>query len=634
MALGVELIRERARQLPNEPGVYVYRDQAGDVLYVGKAKALRKRVSSYTRPERSMERRTAELVMRVADVEVTVTGTETEALLLEQTLIKDLKPAFNVRLRDDKSYPMIAVTTGEDFPRVLFTRRGSRRNARLFGPYTNVRMVRETLEVLNRVFAFRPCEGPTPGRRSGSPCLDFHIGRCTAPCVGKISKEEYGKMIDQVIQFLNGDTTTITAALEQDMERASSEQRYEDAARARNRLTAVTMLAERQLVDRAHDGDADIFGIAVGEDLAVVQIWPQRAGRLTERVELIFENAQGATLDDLVESAIAERYHVGAVVPPLVVVPLGLHRLDEIEALLIEHRGANVEVRMPQRGERRRLLELAQRNARLSLEGLRLNDERSRTRGADALEELRDVLGLESLPQRIECYDVSTLGGDHQFASMVVFEAGVARNDLYRSFAIRHGKLDDYASMAEAITRRFARLNDTEEDASFSQSPDLVVIDGGKGQLNAATVAMASVEAPRVSVIGLAKRIEEVFVPGQSAPIMLDNASPGLLLLRQVRDEAHRFALKHHRRRRGAKATLSILETLPGVGPSRRKAILEHFGTIDAVMAATPESLAEVAGLPAKTAQAIHNSLHRVGGPAPNRERGGRHPVTRGGAAQ
>ncbi|MBJ7249748.1 MAG: GIY-YIG nuclease family protein, partial [Thermoleophilia bacterium] len=210
MALGVELIRERAKQLPNEPGVYVYRDQVGDVLYVGKAKALRKRVSSYTRPVRSMERRTAEMVMRVADVEVTVTGTETEALLLEQTLIKDLKPAFNVRLRDDKSYPMIAVTTGEDFPRVLFTRRGSRRNARLFGPYTNVRMVRETLEVLNRVFAFRPCEGPTPGRRSGSPCLDFHIGRCTAPCVGKISKEEYGKMIDQVIQFLNGDTSTIT----------------------------------------------------------------------------------------------------------------------------------------------------------------------------------------------------------------------------------------------------------------------------------------------------------------------------------------------------------------------------------------------------------------------------------------
>ncbi|MSO47384.1 MAG: excinuclease ABC subunit UvrC, partial [Thermoleophilia bacterium] len=458
MTLGVELIRERARQLPNEPGVYVYRDQAGDVLYVGKAKALRKRVGSYARPERSMERRTADLVLRVADIEVTVTRTETEALLLEQTLIKDLKPSFNVRLRDDKSYPMIAVTTREDFPRVLFTRRGARRDARLFGPYASARMVRETLEVLNRVFAFRPCEGPTPGRRSGSPCLDFHIGRCLAPCVGKISKEAYGELIEQVIQFLNGDTKTITAALQQDMERAASEQRYEDAARARNRLAAVTMLAERQLVDRAHDGDADIFGVAFGDELAVVQIWPQRAGRLTERIELIFENARGATLDDLVESAIAERYYVGAVVPPLVVVPVGLQRPQEIEALLIEHRGSTVELRMPQRGERRRLLELAQRNANLSLEGLRLTDERSRTRGADALEELRDVLGLESLPQRIECYDISTLGGDHQFASMVVFEAGVARNDLYRSFAIRHGKLDDYASMAEAIARRFARL--------------------------------------------------------------------------------------------------------------------------------------------------------------------------------
>lgn len=633
MAIGVELIRERARQLPNEPGVYVYRDQAGAVLYVGKAKALRKRVGSYARPEHSMERRTAELVLRVADVEVTVTRTETEALLLEQTLIKELKPSFNVRLRDDKSYPMIAVTTGEDFPRVLFTRRGSRLNARLFGPYPSARKVRETLEVLNRVFPFRPCEGPTPGRRSGSPCLDLHIGRCLAPCVGKVSKEAYGALIEQVIQFLNGDTRTITAALKQDMERASSEQRYEDAARARNRLAAVTMLAERQLVDRAHDGDADIFGVALGDELAVVQVWPQRAGRLTERVELIFENARGATIDDLVESAIAARYHVGAVVPPLVVVPQGLERPREIEALLIEHRGAAVELRMPQRGERRRLIELAQRNASLSLERLRLTDERSRTRGADALEELRDVLGLESLPQRIECYDISTLGGDHQFASMVVFEAGVARKDLYRSFAIRHGKLDDYASMAEVITRRFARLNASEDDASFSQSPDLVVIDGGKGQLNAATVAMASVDAPRVSVIGLAKRIEEVFVPGQSAPIMLDNASPGLLLLRQIRDEAHRFALRHHRRKRGAEATLSVLETLPGVGPSRRKAILLHFGSINAVMEATPESLAEVPGLPAKTAQAIHQSLHRVGGPAPGRERGGRHSVTRGGGA-
>ena len=614
MAIGVELIRERARELPNEPGVYVYRDQDGAVLYVGKAKALRKRVGSYARPDRSLERRTAELVMRVAAIDVTVTLTETEALLLEQTLIKQHMPQFNIRLRDDKSFPMIAVTTGDAYPRVLFTRRGDRRNARLFGPYLSAAKVRETLEVLNRVFQFRPCEGPEPGRRSGSPCLDLHIGRCLAPCVGRISQDDYRLLINDVIRFLDGDTRTITRQLEAEMASAASEQRYEDAARARNRLAAVKILDDRQLVDRATAGDTDVFGIARGATLAVIQIWPQRGGRLAERMELVFENTAGTTLDELVESAIAERYGRGAAVPPLVVVPAGLERPAEIAALLREQRGGPVELRTPLRGERKRLLALACRNADLSLEGARLADERTRTRGTDALEELRDRLGLESLPQRIECYDISTLGGEQQYASMVVFEGGVARSDHYRAFGIRHGKLDDYASIAEAITRRFTRLVEHDEDASFSASPDLVVIDGGKGQLNAAIVAMRGVEAPRVSIIGLAKRDEEVFLPGQAAPVVLDRDSPGLLLLRQIRDEAHRFALRHHRRRRGVEATASVLDTLPGVGPARRRALISHFGSADAVLAASADELAAVPGVPSKTAHAIHQSLHRLAG--------------------
>ncbi len=629
MAIGVELIRERLPTIPNEPGIYIYRDQAGDVLYVGKAKALRKRVGSYARPERSLERRTAELVLQIAEIDVTITRTETEALLLEQTLIKQHLPPFNVRLRDDKSFPMIAVTTGEAYPRVLFTRRGDRRNAKLFGPYASASKVRETLEVLGRIFPFRPCEGPTPGRHSGSPCLDYHIGRCPAPCIGKISEADYAVLIQRVIGFLEGDTKTVRLELEEEMRTASSEQRYEDAARARNRLAAVKMLSERQIVDRAGAGDADFFGVAVGVDVAIVQIWPQRGGRLTERVEFVFENALGATTDELVESAIAERYGRGAAVPPLVLVPAEVVRRAEIHALLVDRRGAAVDLRTPQRGERRRLLELTQRNADLSIAGIRLTDERSRTRGADAMEELRDVLGLASLPQRIECYDVSTLGGEHQVASMVVFEAGVARNDLYRSFGIRHGKLDDYASMSEAIKRRFARFAVDVKDPSFSQAPDLIVIDGGKGQLNAALVAMRAADAPRVNVIGLAKRAEEVFVPGESAPILLDDASPGLLLLRQIRDEAHRFAVRQHRRKRGAAATLSVLETLPGVGPARRKALLQHFGSIDKVMAAGPEALEAVPGLPAKTALLIYQNLHRTGGPSPAATRGGRHAVTR-----
>ena len=624
MTTGVDLIRERARLLPEEPGVYVYRDEAGEVLYIGKAKSLRKRVGSYARPDRGLERKTAELVLRVAEIDVTITGTETEALLLEQTLVKQHRPPFNVRLRDDKSYPMIAVTTGEPFPRVLFTRRGDRRNARLFGPYPSASRVRETLDVLNRVFPYRPCEGPKPGRHSGSPCLDFHIGRCLAPCVGRVSEEDYGEMIADVIRFLEGDTRTIQRQLDEEMTAAATDQRYEDAARARNRLNAVRMLDERQLVDRADSGDADVLGVAVGEDVAVVHIWPQRGGRLAERVEFIFDNTQVATLDEVVQAAFDERYGKGAAIPPLVLVPGDLERMAELQALLTDRRDAAVELRSPERGEWRRLRELAQRNAELALEGVRLQDERSRTRGADALEELRDALGLESLPQRIECYDISTLGGEHQYASMVVFQDGVPRNDQYRSFGIRHGALDDFKSMGEAITRRFTRLTDGDEDPSFSATPDLVVIDGGKGQLNAAVTAMRDVAAPRVAVIGLAKREEEVFLPGQSAPVMLDADSPALLVLRQIRDEAHRFALRQNRRGRSNSATQSVLETIPGVGPTRRKALLAHFGSIDAVMAASSEELAGVPGLPAATARQIHTALHRIGGRAPGASQGGR----------
>ena len=390
MSTGVELIRERARLLPDEPGVYVYRDDDGQVLYVGKAKGLLKRVGSYARPDRGLERKTAELVLRIAEIDVTITGTETEALLLEQTLIKQHRPPFNVRLRDDKSYPMIAVTTGEPYPRVLFTRRGDRRNARLFGPYPSAGRVRETLEVLNRVFPYRPCQGPKPGRHSGSPCLDLHIGRCLAPCVGLVSQEDYAVMIAEVIRFLEGDTRTIQRQLEAEMASAATEQRYEDAARARNRLAAVRMLDERQLVDRADSGDADVLGVALGDDVAVVHVWPQRGGRLAERVEFIFDSTQLASLDDVVLAAVEERYGAGAAIPPLLLLPAGIERREQLSALLHDRRGASVELRSPERGEWRRLQELAPRNAELALGGIRLQDERSRTRGAEALEELRD----------------------------------------------------------------------------------------------------------------------------------------------------------------------------------------------------------------------------------------------------
>ncbi len=617
MSSGVALIRERARGLPDAPGVYVFRDRDGAVLYVGKAKALRRRVGSYARPERSLERRTADLVVRVADIEITETGSETEALLLEQTLVKRHRPPFNIRLRDDKSYPMIAVTVGDRYPRVMFTRRTDRRDARLFGPYPSARKVRETLDTLGRIFPFRPCEGPTPGRRSGVPCLDFHIGRCPAPCIGAIDDQAYAALIDDVIRFLEGDTRTVARRLEAEMREAAAAQRYEEAARARNRLEAVRMFEERQRVDRVDAGDADVLAVGRAEDLAVVQIWPQRDGRLIDRIEVPFDNAADASLDALLRLAAAERYGAGAAVPPLVLVPDGLEEPDRLRDLLAAYREGPVEVRVPRRGERRRLLGLAERNARLAVEGLRLGDTVRETNGERALEDLRERLDLERLPERIECYDISTLGGEAQFASMVVFEHGRARRDHYRTFAIRHGRLDDVASLREAIRRRVARLGDGETDPSFSRLPDLIVIDGGKGQLNGVVAELDDADLPRLPVVGLAKRNEEVHIPGRPLPVILDDDAPGLLLLRRIRDEAHRVAIGRQRHRHATDATASVLDGIPGVGPVRRRALLRHFGSVDGMLQATEAEFEAVPGVPPKVARQIHASLHRIGGPTP-----------------
>jgi excinuclease ABC subunit C len=627
MAVGAELIRERARELPDAPGVYLFQDEAGDVLYVGKAKSLRKRVASYARADRILDRKTLDLVLRVAQVDSLVASSETEALFLEQNLIKRHRPPFNVRLRDDKSYPYIAVTVSDRYPRVVFTRERHRRGVRYFGPYASASKVRETLDVLNRVFPYRPCEGPDPGRRSGIPCLDYHIGRCLAPCVGYVSEAGYREVIDGIVEFLEGRTRPVERRLEREMREAAAEHRFEDAARARNRLQAVQHLRERQLVDRAAVGDVDAFGVARDGELACVLLLPVRDGRLGERYTFVLENAGEAADDDLVEAVVGERYGAsGAGVPPLVLVPESLERREELEAALTARRGARVEVRVPERGEKRSLAELAARNAAHGLEGARLDGERTRLRRFGALEELRDALNLEALPLRIECFDISNLGESATVASMVVFEQGVAKKSDYRIFGIGHGQgQDDFASMAEAVRRRFTRLANAtsvegDYDPGFAAVPNLVVIDGGKGQLSAALGALDGLDLPRVAAIGLAKRIEEVFVPGRSDPIMLAPDSPGLLLLRRIRDEAHRFALHHHRKRRARSAgTESIFERLPGVGPARKQALLEHFGAPAAILDASVDELEAVPGLPPRTARAIHAFLHKTGGAGPSR---------------
>jgi excinuclease ABC subunit C len=613
-----EQIETQLKSVPAAPGVYLFRDADGVVLYVGKAKTLRARVRSYFQAGSSDTRQGIRaMANRVETIETIVTSSEVEALHLEQNLVKRHRPAFNVRLRDDKSFPYIAVTVEDDYPRVMFTRERHRRGVWYFGPFANAKKVRETLDVLNRVFRYRPCEGPQPGRHSGIPCLDYHIERCHAPCVGYISKEDYREVIDQVIEFLSGDDRPIRRRLEQEMREAAAAERFEDAARYRNRLRAIERLSERQAVERPSAGSFDVIGIAVSPERAAVQVFPLREGRMVDRHSFHLENAAGEELGEVLEQFCLEYYGAAPSIPQQLVVPRGAGDTSALEEFLTARRGARVVVRAPERGEKRRLQELAQQNAQLALDSETFVAETKRARRLESLEELRETLNLESLPIRIECFDISNIQGQEIVGSMVVFQDAVAKRSHYRKFTVRElDRQDDFGAMREVITRRFSRLGadvgSAEWNESFAATPNLVVIDGGKGQLSAALAAMQELELPRVAVISLAKRIEEVFVPGRTDPILLPRESPALQLLQRIRDEAHRFAITFHRQRRDVAARGSMFDQLDGVGPARRRALLQHFGSAERVVEATQEELEGVPGVPAKTARRIYAQLHRL----------------------
>src|SRR5256714_7222499 len=446
-------VENQLKSLPARPGVYLFRDKRGDVLYVGKAKSLRPRVRSYFQQTLDARAAIRQLPERVVDVEVIVTQNEVEALHLEQNLVKRHRPPFNVRLRDDKSFPYIAVTVEDDYPRVMFTRERHRRGVWYFGPFANAKKVRETLDVLNRVFRYRPCEGPQTGRHSGIPWLGFHIERCHAPCVGYISKEDYREVIDQVIEFLSGDDRPIRRRLEQEMREAAAEERFEDAARYRNRLHAIERLSERQAVERPAAGSFDVIGIAVSPERAAVQVFPLREGRMVDRYSFHLENAAGEELGEVLEQFCLEYYGVAPSIPQQIVVPRGAGDTAALEGFLTERRGSRVEVRAPERGEKRRLQELAQQNAQLALDSETFVAETKRARRLESLEELREVLNLESLPIRIECFDISNIQGQEVVGSMVVFEDAVAKKGHYRKLAVKgvDGQ-DNFASIREVIT--------------------------------------------------------------------------------------------------------------------------------------------------------------------------------------
>ncbi len=611
-----ERVERALKAVPAKPGVYLFRGDGADVLYIGKAKSLRPRVRSYFQRGGDGRPGMGQLVARVADVEVIVTGSEVEALHLEQNLVKRYRPPFNIRLRDDKSFPYIAVTVDDEYPRVMFTRERHRRGVVYFGPYANAKKVRETLDVLNRVFQYRPCEGPRPGRHSGIPCLDYHIERCLAPCVGYVSREDYRELIGRVMEFLSGETRPIVRELEEKMADAAAHERFEQAARYRNRLFAIRHLAERQAADKRAVGTIDVIGMARNTDGAAVQVFPLREGRLIDRYTFHLENVIGQDDAGLLEAFCLEYYGSSPSIPPQIIVP-PVGDTEALEQFLSERRGSRVEVRAPARGEKRRLQELAAQNARLALESEVIQSEGKRVRRLSALEELREALNLESLPIRIECYDISNIQAESPVGSMVVFQDAAPKKAHYRKFGVRgiEGQ-DDFAAMGEVVSRRFARQRDAAArayDEGFAVLPNLVVIDGGKGQLSAALAAMQAFDLPRVAVIALAKREEEVFVPDRAEPILLDHSSAGLQLLQRIRDEAHRFALGFHRQRRDARSRESIFDTLAGVGPARRRALLRHFGSAERFLAASQEELEGVPDLPAKTARRIYAQLHKAG---------------------
>ena len=563
------------------------------------------------------------MVAAVEHIECVVVATEAEALLAEQSFIKQYRPRFNIRLRDDKSYPFIAISLDEEFPRVYFTRERHRSGRAYFGPYSNAKRVRSTLEVLAKVFMFRSCTGPEPGRRSGSPCLDYYIKRCGAPCVGYVSKEEYRASIDGVIDFLSGRFSAIERDLEARMLAAAAEEEFEQATLERNRLQAVRSLLERRRVTAEAVGTFDAVAVAVDGREANAQVFQVRDGVLSDRQSFYLANETERELAEVGEEFMLQYYGGYTSIPALLVVQRELGQRPALADALASRRGGPVELRAAERGEKRRILELAQRNALLALDQERLRSERRRQSRVEALEGLQQALGLDAPPIRIECFDISNLGGTHTVASMVVFEGGAPKKSDYRRFTIRstEGAPDDFASMAEVLGRRFAQWerqadispHDSAYDQSFASLPNLVVIDGGKGQLAAGLGPLRGFRERGVAVVSLAKRIEEVFLPGRRAPLVLDHSTPELQLLQRVRDEAHRFAITHHRSRRDRAMKSSLLDELPGVGPARKRALLTHFGSPEAVVAATSEELQTVPGLPAKIGRDIHAYLHRAG---------------------
>jgi excinuclease ABC subunit C len=602
-------MEENLSRLPSSPGVYLMKDAAGEVIYVGKAAILRNRVRSYFHSAEGMPERTKALVSEIGDVEVIQTQTESEAFILEDSLIKRHQPRFNVRLRDDKRYPYLKITD-EPFPRVMVVRRRASDGARYFGPYTNVKAMRSTLKLAQKLFPIRTCTLSLPLTAPRRPCLNYFIGRCLAPCAELVSEREYADAVNGAAMLFEGRISGLLSRLRKEMGAAAENRAYERAASLRDRISALSRSLERQSVALPDLVDRDVIGLSNEEDRACAQVFLVRAGRLSGR-ETFHLRAPSNPSDEEVLSAFLTQYYANAsFVPKEVLLPAPVENPDRLAEWLSSIRGNRVKMRVPQRGEKRRLVRLATENARFALLGSKKEDV-IRQLASTALVELAEVLSLSSFPQRIEAFDISNTQGQQATGSMVVFENARPRRDAYRRFKVHiSGKPNDVAMMSEVLRRRFRRgLAEITDPAvsrgKFSELPDLVLIDGGKGQLNAGLAVLQELNIEGLEVIGLAKRHEEISVPGRSTPIALPDDSPALLLLRHVRDEAHRFAIHYHRRLRTQRSISSVLDEIPGIGPKRKSALIRHFGSIERLTAATPEQISAATGISSSVAERV-----------------------------
>ena len=627
-------------EIPDSPGVYRFRDPHGRVVYVGKAKSLRSRLSSYFQDLSALHPRTQAMVTTASSVDWVTVGTEVEALQLEYSWIKEYDPRFNVRYRDDKSYPYLAVTLDEEFPRITVMRGAKRKGVRYFDPYAHAWAIRETVDLLLRPFPARTCSTGVFKRHGqiGRPCLLGYIGKCSAPCVGRVSAAEHRRIVEDFCAFLSGQTAAYTKRIEREMKAAAAELDYERAARLRDDLRALERALEKNAIVLGDGTDADVVGISEDELEAAVQVFHVRGGRVRGQRGFVVEKVEDVTTADLVEHLVQQLYgdQPSDSVPRELLVPELPTDLDSTVTWLSELRGSHVDLRVPQRGDKRDLMETVTRNAAQSLvlhKTRRAGDLTSRSR---ALEELQEALGLPEAPLRIECVDVSHLQGTDVVASLVVFEDGLARKSEYRRFAIRgseDGISDDTRSIAEVVTRRFRRLLEEQVDLTgddptpgidpttgrprkFAYPPQLFVVDGGQPQVEAAQAALSELGVHDVAIVGLAKRLEEVWLPGDPDPVILPRSSEGLYLLQRARDEAHRFAISYQRQKRGKRMVESILDDVPGLGEARKKAVLRQFGSLKRLRAATVEELSSVPGIGPTVAQAVVDAL-AASAPAP-----------------